>query len=115
MRSAAQTPASQQDIRTRQHLMERSFARATRYGFKRARWRRLWRVQIQEYLTSAIQNIMVLLSVGIDRGLVKGFSLSFVQKLSSGLHFLFVRIQNTNSSFDNNYFSPRMENAILLQ
>ncbi len=49
------------DIKTRQHLMERSFARAKRYGYKRARWRRLWRVQIQEYLTASIQNIMVLL------------------------------------------------------
>ena len=52
---------SKKDIKTRQHLMERSFARSTRYGFKRARWRRLWRVQIQEYLTSTIQNIMTLL------------------------------------------------------
>jgi len=52
---------SKKDIKTRQHLMERSFARANRYGFKRARWRRLWRVQIQEYLTASIQNIMVLL------------------------------------------------------
>ncbi len=41
--------------------MERSFARATRYGYKRARWRRLWRVEIQEYLTASIQNMMVLL------------------------------------------------------
>jgi transposase/uncharacterized protein (UPF0179 family) len=49
------------DIKTRQHLMERSFARAKRYGYKRARWRRLWRVEIQEYLTASIQNIMVLL------------------------------------------------------
>jgi hypothetical protein len=40
--------------------MERSFARSVPYGFKRARWRRLWRVRIQEYLTAAIQNIMVL-------------------------------------------------------
>ncbi len=48
------------DINKRQHLMERSFAHSTRYGYQRARWRRLWRVKIQEYLTSAIQNIMVL-------------------------------------------------------
>jgi len=41
--------------------MERSFARGTRYGIKRARWRRLWRVSIQEYLTATIQNIMILL------------------------------------------------------
>ncbi len=52
---------SKKDIKTRQHLMERSFARGTRYGYKRARWRRLWRVQIQEYLTAGIQNMMVLL------------------------------------------------------
>jgi len=51
---------SKKDIKKRQHLMERSFARAERYGFKRARWRRLWRVQIQEYLTATIQNIKTL-------------------------------------------------------
>jgi transposase len=61
MRLKSKSAASRADIRTRQHLMERSFARAVRFGFKRARWRRLWRVGIQEYLTSAIQNIMVLL------------------------------------------------------
>jgi phenylalanyl-tRNA synthetase beta subunit len=44
--------------------MERSFARGTPYGFDRARWRGLWRVQIQEYLISAIQNIQVLLRYG---------------------------------------------------
>ncbi len=44
--------------------MERSFARGTWYGFDRARWRRLWRVQIQEYLIAAIQNIDVLLRYG---------------------------------------------------
>ena len=61
MLTLAISAESKEDFRTRQHLMERSFARATRYGYKRARWRRLWRVQIQEYLTASIQNIMVLL------------------------------------------------------
>jgi len=60
MQERAQSLGSKKDLRTRQHLMERSFARAVRFGFKRARWRRLWRVQIQEYLTAAIQNIMIL-------------------------------------------------------
>ena len=60
MRARARSYRSQKDLRTRQHLMERSFARAVPYGLKQARWRRLWRVQIQEYLTAAIQNIMVL-------------------------------------------------------
>jgi transposase len=61
MLAQSESKESKNDIRTRQHLMERSFARSCRYGFKRSRWRRTWRVQIQEYLTAAIQNIMVLL------------------------------------------------------
>jgi len=61
MRHKAQSSRSKGDIKTRQHLMERSFARATRYGYKRARWRGLRRVAIQEYLTATAQNIMVLL------------------------------------------------------
>ena len=60
MLEKANSRKAKKDIRTRQHLMERSYARGTRYGYKRARWRRLWRVQIQEYLTSSIQNIMIL-------------------------------------------------------
>ena len=62
MLNQAKSAPSKEDIRTRQHLMERSFAHAVRYGFKRSRWRRLWRVQIQEYLTAAIQNIKTLIS-----------------------------------------------------
>jgi transposase len=76
MRKQASSAESKKDIKTRQHLMERSFARATRYGYKRARWRRLWRVEIQEYLTASIQNIMVFIgnvkeqdpAVGIAQG-----------------------------------------------
>jgi transposase/uncharacterized protein (UPF0179 family) len=62
MLTQAISTESKKDIKTGQHLMERSFARATRYGYKRAHWRRLWRVQIQEYLTVAIQNMMILLA-----------------------------------------------------
>ena len=61
MRAKAGSSDSKKDLRLRQHLMERSFAQATRYGFKRARWRNLWRVQIQEYLTASIQNILILI------------------------------------------------------
>lgn len=56
------------DICLRQSLMERSFARSKRFGYKRARWRRRWRVRIQEYLTAAIQNIMVLVRHGKEQG-----------------------------------------------
>ncbi|MDP2968735.1 MAG: IS1182 family transposase, partial [Deltaproteobacteria bacterium] len=61
MREASRSARAKCDIKTRQHLMERSFARGTRYGFDRARWRGLWRVQIQEYLIAAVQNLQVLL------------------------------------------------------
>jgi hypothetical protein len=61
MLQQASSAESKKDIKTRQHLMERSFAQATRYGYQRARWRRLWRVEIQEYLTAAIQNIKILI------------------------------------------------------
>jgi transposase len=61
MRQEAQSKPAQKDLRIRQYLMERTFARATRYGFKQARWRNLWRVLIQEYLTASLQNILVLI------------------------------------------------------
>lgn len=105
MRALAGTAVSKNDIKTRQHLMERSFARAKRYGYDRARWRRLWRVRIQEYLIASIQNIQILLKYGTDpriavavrrvreelngklKGLFKSskqYLLEFVQLLRSG-------------------------------
>jgi transposase len=53
--------SAKKDLATRKHLMERSFARSTRYSFDRARWRGLWKVTIQEYLITTIQNIQVLI------------------------------------------------------
>jgi hypothetical protein len=45
--------------------MEQSFAdAANNHHFKRARWRRLWRQQIQDYLIAAIQNVRILLAHG---------------------------------------------------
>lgn len=64
MRELSRSGNAKRDIKTRQHLMERSYARGAWYGFDRARWRGLWRVQIQEYLIAAIQNIQVLLRYG---------------------------------------------------
>ncbi len=64
MRERSGSAWAKRDIKTRQHLMERSFARGTWYGFDRARWRRLWRVQIQQYMIAALQNIEVLLRYG---------------------------------------------------
>jgi hypothetical protein len=65
--------------------MERSFARSKRYGYKRARWRRLWRLEIQEYLTAAIQNMMVLVRNVKEQG--KAAAASLVQPRHKGLSF----------------------------
>ena len=62
MRQESRSAGSKRDMKTRQHLMERSFARGKRYGYDRARWRGLWKMRIQEYLTCAVQNIQVMLS-----------------------------------------------------
>ncbi|MGD0232063.1 MAG: transposase [Syntrophorhabdales bacterium] len=58
---------AKRDLRTRQHLMERSFAQGVYFGMKKARWRRLWRIQIQEYLIASAQNIRILLKAVKDR------------------------------------------------
>jgi len=62
LRAQAQSQSAKRDIRIRQHFMERSFALGTRYGLKRARWRGSWRVQIQDYLIAAVQNIQLLIA-----------------------------------------------------
>jgi IS5 family transposase len=62
MRSQARGAEAKRDIRIRQHFMERSFGEATRYGYKRARWRGLWRVAIQDYLVATVQNLRILLT-----------------------------------------------------
>jgi hypothetical protein len=64
MLALTKTYAAKNDLKTRQHLMERSYARSTRFGFDRARWRGLWKVCIQEYFVSAIQNIETLIRYG---------------------------------------------------
>ena len=62
-RAQAHSLAARLDRRRRHHLMERSFAdAANNHHFKRARWRRIWRQQIQDYLIAAIQNVRILLA-----------------------------------------------------
>jgi len=61
MRQESKSDLSKKDIRQRQHLMERSFANAKRYGFDRSRWRGLDKISIQEFLVCAIQNIKCLI------------------------------------------------------
>ena len=106
MRANSRSANARYDIKTRQHLMERSFARGTRYGFDQARWRGLWRMQIQEYLTCAIQNMQVLIAYAskprkavaarmpvVQRTVVKAFgSLNLSFPLSQNQYFPAVRL-----------------------
>ena len=55
------------DLKRRQHLMERSFADATNcHGFKRARWRGLWKQAIQDLLIATAQNLRKLVKKLVD-------------------------------------------------
>jgi hypothetical protein len=62
-RGQAHSAAARRNRKRRHHLMERSFAdAANNHHFKRSRWRRLWRQQIQDYLIASIQNVRILLT-----------------------------------------------------
>ena len=64
LRARAQANSGQvrRDRRRRQHLIEQSFAdAANNHGFKRSRWRRLWRQKIQDWCIAAIQNVRILI------------------------------------------------------
>lgn len=80
MRAISRSANARYDIKTRQHLMERSFAKSTRYGFDRARWRGLWRMRIQEYLTCAIQNMQVLIAYASKPKKAEALRLLVVQR-----------------------------------
>jgi hypothetical protein len=61
-RQQSHSAAGRADRKRRQELMERSFADAVNnHGFKRSRWRRLWRQEIQDFLIAAIQNIRIMI------------------------------------------------------
>ena len=56
----AQSAAAKRDLGRRRHVMEEAFAdAANNHGFKRARWRGLWRQKIQNWIIAAVQNIRI--------------------------------------------------------
>ncbi len=62
-RAQSHSPAAKRDRARRKPIGEGSFADAKNlHGFKRSRWRRLWRQLIQDYLIAACQNIRKLIS-----------------------------------------------------
>ena len=98
-RQIARSAAARRDRRRRQHLMEGSFAQAANeHGFKRSRWRRLWRQQIQGWLIAAVQNVKAILrarvrpansgakAAAISKGVIPGFLTSVTQWLHQAIH-----------------------------
>lgn len=68
MRREAGSWRARGDLRRRRYLMEGSFADgANNHGLKRARWRGLKRVAIQDYLIAAIQNIRIMVKNRLRR------------------------------------------------
>lgn len=64
----AHSPAARRDRARRKHIMEGSFADArNNHGFKRARWRGLWRQQVQDWLIAAVQNLRIMMRKGGNR------------------------------------------------
>ena len=60
-RAQSRSRAAVRDRIRRRWLMKGSFANATvHHGFKRSRWRRLWRQRIQDYLIGVVQNLRLL-------------------------------------------------------
>ena len=60
-RQQSHSPQARSDRMRRQWFQERNFAEAAvQHGFKRARWRGLWRQSIQDYLIAAIQNLRII-------------------------------------------------------
>jgi transposase len=60
-RQQSHSPAARSDRKRRQWFQERNFGEAAvHHGFKRARWRGLWRQSIQDFLIAALQNLRIL-------------------------------------------------------
>jgi len=61
-REQSHSRAAKRDRQRRKWRMEGSFGdAATHHGFKRARWRRLWRQRIQDLLIATVQNLRTLI------------------------------------------------------
>jgi hypothetical protein len=68
-RRLAVGPAARYSRKRRKHMMEGSFAQAANeHGLKRARWRRMWRQEIQIWMICLGQNIRLLASRRVAGG-----------------------------------------------
>ncbi|OVE75991.1 hypothetical protein BVX97_02620 [bacterium E08(2017)] len=106
-RAQARSDEAIKDHIKRKWLMEGSFAdAANNHGFKRARWRQLWRQRIQDYMIASVQNVRILIRE-MDRKpkavAVKQcesvYALLLVLMSWSGVHMKVARAYNRNISF----------------
>jgi len=68
MRRETRSWYARADLNRRKHLMEGSFADgANNHGLKRARWRGLRRMAIQDYFIAAVQNIRIMVKSRLRR------------------------------------------------
>jgi transposase len=58
------SPAGKAHRKRRTWMMEGSFAQSVRFGYKRARWRGIEKMTIQDYLVGAVQNLLLLIRKG---------------------------------------------------
>lgn len=67
MFARARSDQGRERRRKRFWMMEGSFATSSKFGFKRARWRGLERVAIQDFLVATLQNILLMTRKGVTR------------------------------------------------
>jgi transposase len=81
----ATSPQAKISRKRRQHVMEGSFAdAANNHGLKRARWRGMWRQEIQSCLIAAVQNLRILIRRGLHRPGSGAVALAGAEARSSG-------------------------------
>ena len=110
-RAQARSPEARVDYARRRPLMEGSYAQgANCHGFKRARWRRLWRQQIQDWMIAACQNVKILVRT-LENAPLTGENASagavapqcgpihVVQSIKCALRALNVKIHRTLGTF----------------
>jgi transposase len=88
-RKQARSAEGRQARKQRMARMEGSFARSTRFGYKRARWRGLDRVRIQDLLIAAVQNCLILIGC---TALVPGKAAQEVSSATNRLLDLLIRV-----------------------
>lgn len=96
-RKQAHSREARKSRQRRQIILEGSFAdAANNHGFKRARWRRLWRQEIQDWLIAGIQNIRILLCR--SSGKPSAAQVLALPDLKAVVLGFFIRVKRQNSS-----------------